>query len=306
MLPEMTFISHPDLPRVAFSPPESPINPGKCKGFRVMLARFPGFNQEHPDSSGYFMKILPQLHADALIERVVPFKRSSTPIPMVRNEAVLSAIKEQCDYILMIDSDMCPDCEDGSRPFWETAWNFMVRRRIRESNLALSGCELAPCVIAAPYCGAPPDEPVCVLNVRRTNGSGNPDSGYVIETMDRHDVARRTGIGRVDAIGTGLILFDTRVFYYLPPPWFAYEYKDAYEASLATTEDVFMTRNASLLDIPVYCAWDCWSGHWKMKLVQKPDPCCMEILTGSIREAFEHRYSRDSKLHFVHPDGPHA
>lgn len=304
----------PNIPRlepssVQFTPPDHPINPDKVDGFRVMLARFPGNNQEHPDSSGYLMKILPSILRDNRIDEVVPFRKAGTPIPVVRNHCVQEAIGKECDYILMIDNDMSPDCEPDGYPFWPTAWEFMMRRRKRESSNQGHEWEhywryFPPCAVAAPYCGHPPDEKVYVMRWLELEGSEDPDRHFKMANIDRHDAARRTGIGTVAAAPTGLILYDTRMFYYLPPPWFDYEYGDAYQSRLVSTEDVYQTRNAALLGMPVYVAWDCWAGHWKPKLVRKPAPVSVETVKGSIREAFEKGITSRQKLHFAHRDAP--
>lgn len=59
--------------------------------------------------------------------------------------------------------------------------------------------------------------------------------------------------------------------------WFYYEYTDRYETKKASTEDVTATRDMSLYGLatlnynPIHCAWSCWAGHWKPKLVTKPN-----------------------------------
>jgi hypothetical protein len=313
MLPPLPPVPKLEPPKVQWSPPDYPINPEKNSDFRVMLARFPGDNREHPDSSGYYMGILPQLLRDDRISDIIPWRKSSTPITMVRNLCIREAIQENCDYVLMIDNDMAPDSEPDGEPFWHTAWSFMMARRAREAvncadikpewfNFDEWWKRFPPCATAAPYCGDPPREQPYAMRWKELGGTDDVDGHFKMTYVDRHDAARRTGIGEAPAMPTGLILYDTRLFYYLPPPWFDYEYEDGYQTERVTTEDVYQTRNMSLLGMPVYCAWDCWSGHWKPKLVRKPRPIAVETVRGSLREAFEKQVSVNEKLHFRHPD----
>jgi len=308
MLPPLPALPRPEPAIVPFTPPDHPINPEQDSGFRVMLARFPGNNQEHPDSPGYYLRILPQLLEDERIAAVVPFRRSDTPIPMVRNLCVREAIAEHCDYILMIDADMNPDCEPDGLPFWETAWEFLMDRRRREFVYACDNPfahfnswwePFAPAAVAAPYCGDPPFEQCYAMRWMETNGTKAADEHFRLTNVERHDAARRSGLEKAPAAPTGLILYDTRIFFYLPPPWFDYEYEDAYQSSKVTSEDIHQTRNAALLGMPVYCAWDCWAGHWKPKQVRKPAPIAMETIRGSLQDAFKKQISVLEKLHFL-------
>ena len=41
-----------------------PINETKEPPYKVMIARFPGNNSEHPASSGYVMKLIEQITSD--------------------------------------------------------------------------------------------------------------------------------------------------------------------------------------------------------------------------------------------------
>ena len=281
-----------------------------------MIARFPGNYSEHPASSGWVMKTIQDITAYTAIfssvEEIVPHKEIGTPITCLRNRTVGCAIAAQCDYLLMIDSDMDPDVVPGAPEFWATAWTFMMNRRKREREwCGIGGLEFnfedywyhfAPATIAAPYCGASPAQPVLMLQWSANNGDGHPDKLMKLGLIDRYDAAARTGIGKVAAMGTGLILYDTRVFFYLPPPWFDYEYTDVYRIERSSTEDVFQTRNADFLGMPQFCAWDCWSGHWKLELISKPNPLTSEIVNDNIREAIKRGFSSSKKLHFVNQD----
>jgi hypothetical protein len=93
-----------------------------------------------------------------------------------------------------------------------------------------------------------------------------------LDGLSRSDAVQRVGIQECAAIGTGVILIDTRVFKHpnLKKPWFDYEWTDEFHHEKASTEDVYFTRNCSLLGMPVYCNWDAWSGHAKPIIVGRP------------------------------------
>lgn len=262
--------------------------------FRLMVARFPGNNQEHPSSSGYVIDLQEKLLTDDRIDSIVPFKKSDTPITMVRNLACRQALDAGCDYILMVDSDMEPDCEPDAPPFWDVAWEFMMERRAREEAMPDDPkarlAAFPPATIAAPYCGPPPKELVYVFRWAQM-ATGEPNLEFAPLMYDRDHAAQMTGITEVAALPTGLILYDARVFRYLPRPWFKYEYADDHEDRKVTTEDVFQTRNASLMGFPQYCAWDCWAGHIKSKVVRKPAP----LLVGTLRKEFADGVIRAAK-----------
>jgi hypothetical protein len=269
--------------------------------YSVMLARFPGGNAEHPASADYVINLMETLHNDDRIETIRSWYKADTPIPMVRNLCVKHALALKVDYLLMIDADISPDCEPGAKPFWPTAWDFLMERRQIEADRAAGKatrwCDdeapkllgdhkdppLPPATVAAPYCGPPPHECVYVFEwaSKENVEGGNPN--FKLQMFDRSFAAQQAGIQEVAALPTGLILYDTRVFRRLPAPWFDYEYTDPpYNTEKATTEDVYQTRNASMLGLPQFCAWDSWAAHLKLKTVTKP-----RVLTiHSVRKSF--------------------
>lgn len=260
------------------------------RAYTLAVLRFPGNHSEHPGSSGWVIKHMPIWGQDPRIARVVPLRHSDTPITMVRNLLVQKALEEGADYILMIDSDVIPDCEPDGVPFWQEAWGFLMERRRLEATFVRGWEEVdgpgtpeeladhlrdlhPPATVAAPYCGAPPDE---VVFVARWAGSetNSPDwpRPYKLALYERDHAALFSGIMPAAALPTGLILYDARVFKALPPPWFDYEWTDEHRTKKATTEDFYQTRNASILGLPQFCAWSSWAGHWKPKLVRRPRP----------------------------------
>lgn len=283
--------------------------------YKLMVARFPGQNQEHPRSSGYLMKLWAWLEKQADISNVIPFCLSDTPITMSRNRCVKLALGMGVDYILMIDSDMHPDLYPSAPEFFPEAWKFMMSRRKqeaayeREERKALEAkysnaqelldARLAsvfpPATIAAPYCGPPPQECVYVFHWR-TQESLTADPAYQLHMIDRNDAARREGIEEVAALPTGLILYDARVFRNLPKPWFDYEWADDEKSQKATTEDVYQTRNASLAHMPQFIHWSCWAGHIKLKTVGKPLPITTDMVRKDFEEAVLRGHRSDEKL----------
>ena len=258
--------------------------------YSLMVARFPGNNQEHPDSSGYVINLQEELLDDDRISAIVPFRKSDTPITMTRNLCAKTALDRNIDYILMIDSDMKPDCEDDGMAFWPGAWDFMMKRREAEVDCLGAGHpepfvsnKYPPATIAAPYCGPPPVENVYVFHWASRENVGSGNINMKLEMISREHAASLKGIQEVAALPTGLILYDARVFRKLPPPWFDYEWADVpFNTQKATTEDVYQTRNASMLGMPQFCAWDSWAAHIKTKHVGKPKP----LQIHSIRQTF--------------------
>jgi len=246
-----------------------------------MLAQFPGPGY-HPASSTYIANLMPALMKDEHVDNVFNWFVVDTPTPMVRNLCIRTAQQVKMDYVLMIDADMHPDY-NSSAGFWDVAWKFMMDRRSAEiADENTSPMKFQPATIAAPYCSAPPIEKVLVMKwIGRE--SGGASTGFDMTPFDRDEATKMRGISEVAALATGLILYDIRVFKDLPKPWYAYEWKDEYQSEKAATEDIYQTRNASLMGMPQFCAWDCWAGHNKSKLVSKPT--LFTVQTGRIEFA---------------------
>jgi hypothetical protein len=193
---------------------------------------------------------------------------NDTPTSMCRNLAVKAAIFNNVDILVMVDNDMQPD-EDRSKPFLPLAFDFIKSR-----------WHTAPTIISAPYLTAGPSyNPV--HGTWRTHKDG---FGIKAEVLTREEAANFTGIQPCSLHGTGLMAVDTRIFsgfpvgdeiVKLPHPYFAYEYEDESESVKSSTEDMFFSRNATLLfaehNIEIgYCAWDCWAYHVKTQKIGKP------------------------------------
>ncbi len=274
--------------------------------YKIAFAQFPGGGSSRMETNAWVVKTVREMDKDERIEKVVSLTYNDTPITMLRNRAVQEAREAGCHYLLMLDSDVAPDTPyPGSRRFWPTAWEFMMGRRKEEEADELvfgQSPRLPPATIAAPYCGPPPEE-CCYIFEWKNRQSENPNPDFQLGMIPRESAAIRIQIQEVAALPTGLILYDMRVFDVLPPPWFAYEWSDRFQSQKVTTEDVYQTRNASLLGLPQYCAWDCWAEHVKSKRVGKPRIVTRDQVHHSLREAVERQLDERDRLIFL-PEEP--
>jgi hypothetical protein len=254
--------------------------------YKVMIAQFPYGNSTHPAVSDWVTETLVKCRDDARIGpgNVTLWRKADTPITMTRNQCLARAEALGIDYVLMVDSDMEPDLPyPDAKPFWDTAWEFA---------LAHPG----PCVVAAPYCGPPPVENVYAFRWEPQQ-SDNPDVDAQLNPYSRTEAAGMRGVQRAAALATGLMLIDMRAIRKMPHPRFYYEWKGdgprcshcgmmkaGEQIHKASTEDVTFSRDLTLLGIPIWCAWDCWAGHWKPKCVGKPNPISPDAIPDWMRQ----------------------
>ncbi len=259
-----------------------------------------GIKSEVPDVRDWMIDTIIAAQKDPRIKSIMNYDLADTPITMNRNRSVLEARKMGLDVLVMVDSDMQPDCEPGAKPFFFEAFNFLYDSYSR-----------GPVVIGAPYCGPPPHENVYVFQwAAAMNDQCNPN--HKLAGFSREEAARMTGISPVAALPTGLIMYDMRIFDMLEPqsdgsqPWFYYEYSDKYQSTKASTEDVTATRDMSLVGQkilgynPVYCSWDSWAGHWKPHLVRRPRPITVESVGSKYAEALESGYAPGDRIAYIH------
>lgn len=263
--------------------------------FNVCFAHFAyggngGISSETPDIREWQVPLVCDLARDQRFGEIRIFNISDTPITMSRNQAVLRARQMGADILVMVDSDMKPDMyvgQDGARPFFQSSFDFLASHYAK-----------GPVVIGAPYCGPPPAECVYVFRWQNMQSEhASPD--YQLEMYDRHTGASLTGIQECAALPTGLIMFDMRCFDIIEPTdersnsFAYYEWTDKYQAQKASTEDVTMTRDLSLVGMqrlgynPVFCNWDAWAGHWKPKCVGKPVIIGASQVSTKLRNAVE-------------------
>lgn len=265
-----------------------------------MLARFPGNYSEHPKSSNWIRRTFGRMRPKRLlrwqstashtieqwecdhpeISEVVLWDRSDTPIDMVRNSCVRDALATNCDYLLMIDSDMAPD-EDGDADvgFWGSSWEWIRRQHV-------------PTCIAAPYVGPGFHQNIYVFMwSNMSDVKFGQEFNFSLRQYTREEAAMRGGIEPVAALPTGLILYDMRLFDRLRPPYYYYDFNKHFSAK-ESTEDVTNTRNLSILwhDVPgagCYCNWDHWARHIKLTEFGPPVPHTNASVGEHLKRAWE-------------------
>lgn len=261
--------------------------------FKVMLARFPGNNSEHPAEVDFCINFTLACAFDQRVSQLEHWRLNDTPVTMSRNRCIREAIARGVDILVMVDSDMGPDMVTPQHSFWVRAFDFIISRY-----------QQAPTVIAAPYCGPPPHENVYVFRWRNYE-SDHPNPDFKLDQFSREDAAQRSGIEAVAALPTGLIAIDMRIFtgfqvgdevLKLPLPWFYYEYTDEYQTIKASTEDVAFTRDVHLLFgarglETVFVDWDTWAIHFKQKAVVKP----FAVDAGNLARLFQQSAAREAQ-----------
>ena len=263
-----------------------------------------GISSEVPDIREWMIPTVLEAHKDERISGIRIWNLSDTPITMTRNKAVLMAREHGVDVLVMVDSDMKPDVHAGSpdaKPFFKTSFDFLVNHYNK-----------GPCVIGAPYCGPPPVENVYVFRWNSLQ-SEHPNPDFQLEFYDRHTAMKMAGIQDCAALPTGLIMYDMRAFELTEPkesgdnPWFYYEWRDRFAAEKASTEDVTMTRDLSLVGTqklgynPVYCNWDSWAGHWKPKCVGKPQVIDAAGVSAKLKTCWEANVTAGTRLVNLEP-----
>ncbi len=258
-----------------------------------------GIKSEVPDVRDWMIDAYQAAMKDSRISRISHFDLADTPITMTRNRAVLEARKHKFDLLIMVDSDMRPDCEPDGKPFFETAFDFCYSQYPR-----------GPVVVGVPYCGPPSHENVYVFKwATKMNNSASPD--FSLAAYTREEAAIMSGVAPAAAMPTGLIMYDMRVFDLIEPvdktsqPWFYYEWSDKYASTKGSTEDVTNTRDISLIGQkklgynPMHCAWDCWAGHWKPHLVRKPRIIYADHVSTKFAEAVKQGYQSDEQRIYI-------
>ena len=279
--------------------------------FNVGFAHFAyggngGISSETPDIREWQVPLVAEASRDPRVGNIRIWNISDTPITMSRNRSVLMAREYGVDVLVMVDSDMKPDLllgqDTNAKPFFQSSFDFLVNHYAK-----------GPCVIGAPYCGPPPHECVYVFEWRNMrNESPNPD--FQLKMYERQTAAKMSGIQECAALPTGLIMYDMRAFELTEPkgsddhPWFYYEWSNKYAAEKASTEDVTMTRDLSLVGVeklgynPVFCNWDAWAGHYKPLVVSKPQFIDAKDISKKLKQSWEANYDKDVKLVDLKPN----
>ena len=254
-----------------------------------------GISSEVPDIREWMVPLVAEASRDPRIDNIRIWNLADTPITMTRNRAVLQAREFGLDVLVMIDSDMKPDI-DGPKKFFPSSFDFLYDHY-----------DKGPVIIGAPYCGPPPVECVYVFEWRDLQ-TGHPNPDFQLKMYERTQAVKMAGIQPCAALPTGLIMYDMRAFELTEPkdegdkPWFYYEWSSKHQAEKASTEDVTMTRDLSLVGTqklgynPVYCNWDSWAGHWKPKCVGKPQFIEAKNIAQKLRNCWEANYDHTVSL----------
>jgi len=247
-----------------------------------------------PSHAPWFAKTLAEVKADDRIKHAAITTLSDTPIPMTRNRSVQIAQENGFDMIFMLDSDNVPDSElkvdSIAKPFWQSSFDFAYERLSKG----------LPSLVCAPYCGPPPTENVYVFYWEGDENS--PHSAFRVEGYSRDAASYQGGIREIAAGPTGVTLYTTGIFELMDPPYFYYEYKDKYQTEKASTEDVTNFRDLALNGQArhegpvVFCNWDAWAGHTKVKEVRKPHPLVASDLNERFRDAMNRNFEHADRL----------
>jgi hypothetical protein len=210
------------------------------------------------------------------LEGVAVVTESGYPTDRVRNTILAKALNSGFDFVLMIDDDMHPDVGVGSDPeavpFLPAALNFAVAHD-------------GPCFVGAPYTSAPPRQRVLVMRWAERVPDSPDGLGLELRSYTREEAATLTGIERVAALPTGMLLIDLRAVKTHPTPWFSYEFEDEAHTKLASTEDIVFTRDADWMGVPQYCAFSSWAGHQKKYTTGRPRIAPVEALPKAVHKA---------------------
>ena len=180
-------------------------------------------------------------------------------IPAARNHGVKEAREEGATHLLMIDPDVAIDAFVGTEPWakkwWSEAWYFAKR-------------DGPPLVLTAPYAG----------QLQKVHVFYRDKEG-VNRRYSWNDAGKMSGWSQVNAVGSGLMLIDMRVFDLLDKhddslnqhrPYFRDIYADERETELDYTPDVYFCERCREVGVPIWVNWDCWCGHWQLQRVTSP------------------------------------
>ena len=159
-------------------------------------------------------------HVATTDDIVVPLVSTGTMLPSHRTELVVLARREGATHLLFIDSDM-------SFPKDVIARLLAAGELVVAANCARRRMPTGP--TAANY-----DEKGVKSNV--------------------YTMADSVGLEKVDAVGTGIMLVDMRVFDMAPAPWFACPWVIDQNGFMG--EDIFFCRLLKKYDIPIHIDHD--------------------------------------------------
>ena len=237
---------------------------------RICLARTASWRLECPELAHYISRItdICGKRQDITLDL---FTASNARIAMCRNMAVAHARKTGADILWFIDPDMVIDryvrrdpygnCIGKARPFFDQALAFLQKHMEN----------VGPCVVAAPYVGPLPDQPLHVFSRNQKNELVRVPKDVFKEVRDWT---------AVEAIGTGCMMIPMQCFDLLEktvvgktrlaPPFFEDEYTDAQQTKLRFSQDVRFCLKLRQAGVPIYCAWHCPAGHYQNCIMEVP------------------------------------
>ena len=215
---------------------------------RIAIARIAYGGFHHAAVGDFLARTCHMIARDSRFGGLESFYVDRHGVCTARNLAVETARERECDFLVMVDADMLPDCVPGAAHFWDT-------------SIAHAMSVDRPCVISAPCCKA--DGTVCIYQ------EIEDDDGKHLIHVGEDVAAASTGIEEVPAASLALSLIDMRCFDALSRPYFRFGFTDDSESEMAWGEEVF-TANCTENGIPVFCNWDAWCGHFKGRVVGKP------------------------------------
>lgn len=152
----------------------------------------------------------------------------------MRNNIVKAALKNACSHLIMMDTDQIYPHETITR--------------LLEHRLPIVGCKI--------HRRYPPFDPLMF--------SGEPHKYLNIDDDDYEPGA----LVKVDATGTGCVLFDMRVFQDIPAPWFAEEINPE-TGEVETGEDFYFCQKAREHGFDIYVDTSLNVGHLSQMIVNE-------------------------------------
>jgi hypothetical protein len=178
------------------------------------------------------------------IDELIDIPVARFPTDCARNCLVDAARELKADLLFMLDEDASPD-----HSFFKSSIQFLT-------------AQPTPSIVGAAYMSG--DGEVQVYRLVPCHSTDPQQPTWRLLKIPRAEAFNSTGIKRVASIGTHTICYDMRVFDKLAKPYFRYTY-NADHTMLAETEEMYCHRHCFERDIPIFCDWDRWSGHWKMQ-----------------------------------------
>lgn len=270
-----------------------------------------GMPAEHPSCREFVTQIQSQTHNDPRIDRIEMKTYSDTPITMTRNKAIKDAREQGFDLVVFFDADqdfMLHADDPWYKPFFPVAFDAIYDHY-----------DKGPLVIAAPYTGGANNGQNIFYFQWRNQGVMGDDTTFSLEQYTREEAALMSGLHPVAALPTGLIMFDLRIFDVLDDGrlskeqaldlykdgkitkaealrslsdgYFYYEWTDETASEKASTEDVTITRDISLIGEiklgynPLRVACDSWIGHVKPYTTGRPKIFSTEQVGNTLKRA---------------------